>query len=168
VQGLLFKYLHFYGSYDYIGDSPKWYRHEIRIVRNDKNIRSFMDAQGFRYNGKKLRVKEIDAWIYHYGWVRPPEHQQAKQKAFLKLWHSDQFTREKYGDAKSFDYSEIDSLALFKGSHPQVMKPLIESINWKFEFDPAKRNLLFKYKVTNLVEKLTGWRPGEWRNYIRI
>ncbi|HLX92701.1 MAG TPA: hypothetical protein VKR32_13515, partial [Puia sp.] len=25
VDGLLFKYLHFYGSYDYIGDSRTWY-----------------------------------------------------------------------------------------------------------------------------------------------
>ncbi|MBI1780261.1 MAG: glycosyltransferase family 2 protein, partial [Sphingobacteriales bacterium] len=25
VDGLLFKYLHFYGSYDYVGDSRKWY-----------------------------------------------------------------------------------------------------------------------------------------------
>ncbi|HRC67504.1 MAG TPA: hypothetical protein PK976_06150, partial [Bacteroidales bacterium] len=32
VEGLLFRYLHFYGSYDYIGDSRKWYRHEVRIV----------------------------------------------------------------------------------------------------------------------------------------
>jgi len=42
VEGLLFKYRHFYGSYDYIGDSRKWYRQEIRIIRNDKSIRSYI------------------------------------------------------------------------------------------------------------------------------
>ena len=26
VEGLLFSYLHFYGSYDFIGDSRRWYR----------------------------------------------------------------------------------------------------------------------------------------------
>ena len=36
VEGLLFKYKHFYGSYDYVGDSRKWYRHEVRIIKNDK------------------------------------------------------------------------------------------------------------------------------------
>jgi len=36
VEGLLFKYLHFYGSYDYYGHSRRWYRREIRIVRNNK------------------------------------------------------------------------------------------------------------------------------------
>ena len=40
VDGLLFKYLHFYGSYDYIATSSKWYKNEIRIVRNNKRIYS--------------------------------------------------------------------------------------------------------------------------------
>src|SRR5690606_12122201 len=48
VDGLLFKYLHFYGSYDYVGTSSKWYPNEIRIIRKDKSIYSYKDAQGFR------------------------------------------------------------------------------------------------------------------------
>src|SRR5262249_51485885 len=28
VEGFLFKYRHFYGSYDYLGDSRRWYSHE--------------------------------------------------------------------------------------------------------------------------------------------
>src|SRR6478735_2743781 len=51
VEGLLFNYRHFYGSYDYIGDTRRWYRKEIRIIRNDKRIRSYKDAQGFRIEG---------------------------------------------------------------------------------------------------------------------
>src|ERR1035437_2435998 len=47
VEGLLFDYTHFYGSYDYVGDSRRWYRNEIRVIRNDKEIRSYKDAQGF-------------------------------------------------------------------------------------------------------------------------
>ena len=39
VEGLLFNYLHFYGSYDYIGDSTQWYRKEVRVIRNDKRDR---------------------------------------------------------------------------------------------------------------------------------
>ena len=34
VDGLLFHYKHFYGSYDYVGESWRWYRREIRIVKN--------------------------------------------------------------------------------------------------------------------------------------
>src|ERR1700744_295445 len=57
IEGLLFKYLHFYGSYDYYGHSRRWYRREIRILRNDKAIHSYRDAQGFRWNNRKINVK---------------------------------------------------------------------------------------------------------------
>src|SRR3989337_2406918 len=50
VDGLLFHYLHFYGTYDYVGDSRKWYHREVRMIRNDKTIQSYKDAQGFRRN----------------------------------------------------------------------------------------------------------------------
>jgi len=48
VDGLLFKYRHFYGSYDYTGVSSRWYKNEIRVIKNDKNIFSYRDAKGFR------------------------------------------------------------------------------------------------------------------------
>jgi len=54
IDGLLFKYLHFYGSYDYVGTSSRWYRHEIRVVRNNPSIYSFRDAQGFRMGNNKM------------------------------------------------------------------------------------------------------------------
>ncbi|HNV52446.1 MAG TPA: hypothetical protein PLH91_06560 [Tenuifilaceae bacterium] len=63
VEGLLFKYLHFWGTFDYVGVSRKWYRREIRIVRHDSRIRSYKDAQGFRKDDRKLNVKLIDAYI---------------------------------------------------------------------------------------------------------
>ncbi len=72
VEGLLFNYHHFYGSYKFIGDGRKWYSKEIRVIRNNKMIRSYRDAQGFRRDNRKLHVKLIDAYIYHYGWVRNP------------------------------------------------------------------------------------------------
>ena len=61
VEGLLFRYLHFYGTYDYVGDCRHWYRNEIRVTRNDKSIRSYKDAQGFRKKGEKLTVVPVDA-----------------------------------------------------------------------------------------------------------
>ena len=83
VDGLLFHYEHFYGSYDYVGTSSSWYRNEIRVIRNDKSIYAYRDAQGFRKgNNKKLRVKRVEAYVYHYGWVKPPEVMQRKQEDF--------------------------------------------------------------------------------------
>jgi len=73
VDGLLFHYTHFFGSYKYVGDGRSWYSKEIRIIRNNKKIRSYRDAQGFRFDdNRKLNVKLIDAYIYHYGWVKNP------------------------------------------------------------------------------------------------
>lgn len=165
VEGLLFNYLHFYGSYDYVGDSRRWYRREVRIIRNDKSIRSYKDAQGFRKDGRKLNVKKIEASMYHYGWVKPPEKQQEKQKNFHKLWHDDNWVSEKVGSAASFDYSNIDSLARFKGTHPKEMLARIEKVNWKFDHDISKKNMKLKDLLLKLVEEKTGWRVGEYKNY---
>lgn len=165
VEGLLLNYLHFYGSYDFIGDSRRWYRREVRIIRNDKSIRSYRDAQGFRKSDRPLNVKSVNAEMYHYGWVKPPEAQQAKQQSFNKLWHTDEWVEKKIPKVSSFDYSQIDSLSLFKGSHPEVMKNRIKALNWKFDFDPSKKQLPLKSRILHTIELLTGWRPGEYRNY---
>lgn len=168
VEGLLFNYKHFYGSYDYIGDSKRWYRKEIRIVRPNKDISSYRDAQGFRLNDRKLRVKEIDAYIYHYGWVKSPEKQQEKAKYFNSLWHDQEWITKNIEPVTKFDYSNIDSLKLFQGTHPKVMQKRIESVNWKFDFDPTKKNFGFKAKLLHSIEKLIGWRVGEYKNYKTI
>lgn len=165
VEGLLFNYQHFYGSYDFIGDSRRWYRREVRVIRNDKSIRSYRDAQGFRKNGRPLNVKHIEATMYHYGWVKPPEAQQAKQQSFNKLWHSDDWVEKKIPKVESFDYSNIDSLKHFTGTHPEIMKKRISALNWDFTFDPSKKKLPLKSRFLHSIEEITGWRPGEYRNY---
>jgi hypothetical protein len=165
VEGLLLNYLHFYGSYDFIGDSRKWYRREIRVIKNQPEISSYKDAQGFRINGRKLRVKPLKAFVYHYGWVKPPEKQQEKQKSFNKYWHNDQWMQKNVGDATEFDYSGIDSLKPFLGQHPQVMKERIDRKNWHFNFDPSKKKMGMKNKLLYLIEKISGVRIGEYKNY---
>lgn len=165
VEGLLLNYTHFYGSYDFVGDSRRWYRREIRIVRADKNIFSFRDAQGFRKNDRKLNVKHIDAWVYHYGWVKPPFEQQEKQKYFNSLWHDEEWIKKNVKQTNQFDYSTIDSLSIFEGTHPKVMQERINKLNWKFDFDPTKKNFGLKTKLLHWVEKKSGWRIGEYKNY---
>ena len=165
VEGLLFKYKHFYGSYDYIGDSRRWYRREIRVIRNDKQINSHGDAQGFRRNGEKLKVKLIDAFIYHYGWVKHPKYQQAKQRTFNKYWHDDQWVDDHFPDVSEFDYSHIDALTKFTESHPKVIRPRVGAMNWKFSYDPTAMPVPLRHRISNFIEKYTGLRLGEYRNY---
>lgn len=166
VDGLLFDYTHFYGSYDYIGDSRKWYRREIRVIRNNPMIYSYRDAQGFRKGDDfKLRVKHCGATIYHYGWVKNPREQQVKQLQFHRMWHDDQFMEKHVAGAENFDYSGIDSLAKFTGTQPEVMRKRMQRMNWTFDFDISKKNFTFKTKLLYWIEKLTGWRVGEYKNY---
>ena len=155
VDGLLFNYLHFYGSYDYVGSSSKWYPHEIRVVKNDKRIYSYRDAQGFRKEeNKKLKVKAIDAYIYHYGWVKEPKAMQRKQETFHKLWHDDNWMEEHVAKADEFDYlSHINQLALFKETHPKVMQERIDAKNWKFEYDISFNRKSTKEKLKHFLKK---------------
>lgn len=166
VDGLLFDYKHFYGQYNYIGAGRRWYANEIRIIRNNKNIRSYKDAQGFRFtDNTKLKVKKTDSSIYHYGWVKPPKAQQAKQENFHKMWHDDAWMKKNIPVVEDFDYNNIDLLEEFTGTHPAIMKTRIENAQWKFIYDRSKAKLNFKYKLLYLLEKLTGWRAGENKNY---
>jgi hypothetical protein len=167
VDGLLFRYLHFYGSYDYVGNSSSWYRNEIRIIKNNKNIYSYRDAQGFRKgDDEKLDVKPVDAYIYHYGWVREPKAMQDKYNNFGKYWMGEEWSEAvKKTFSGEFDYSQIDSLEKFKGTHPAVMQERIARMNWKFERDLSYNKLSTKEKFKNLVEKLTGKRPFDYKNY---
>ena len=166
VDGLLFNYLHFYGNYNYVGNSVQWYGKEIRIIKNDKSIRSYKDAQGFRKtDNSKLNVKQIDAYIYHYGWVKPPKIQQAKQEHFHKMWHDDEWMKKNVVPAEEFDYLIVDSLEPFNGNHPQVFQNRVDAINWKFTFDKSKVKTSFKNKLKLFVKKHTGWKIGEYKNY---
>ncbi|MCZ2100887.1 MAG: glycosyltransferase family 2 protein [Chitinophagales bacterium] len=166
IDGLLFDYLHFYGSYDYVATSAKWYKHEIRIIKNNKNIYSYRDAQGFRKDDdKKLNVAYIDASVYHYGWVKPPKNMQAKQKTFHKLWHDDQWVDKHVSDGTEFDYSGIDQLAHFEGTHPMVMADRIERLNWHFHRDLSHNSVSFKDKMKQFLKKYLGL-DFSYRNYV--
>jgi glycosyltransferase involved in cell wall biosynthesis len=165
TEGLLLHYRHFYASYDYVASSRKWYRREVRIVRPNPAIRSYRDAQGFRWrSGKKLRVRLLEATVHHYGWVKHPDKQQQKQLNFNRLWHSDTQVA-KMVHASSYTYNGSEPLVSFSGTHPAVMHARIAAMNWQFEAAPTGPRLPFKYRVSNFVERATGWRPFEYQNY---
>ena len=168
VEGLLFRYKHFYGSYDYVGTSRRWYRNEIRVVRNQPEILSYKDAQGFRKNGRKLKVKPIDARIYHYGWVKDPRHQQAKQQSFHKMWHDDAWMKAHIAEADAFDYNNIDWLEKFDGKHPAVMNERLKRMNWEFHWDSSQIKSSLKDKFLHHIEQWTGKRLFEYKNYEKV
>lgn len=166
VDGLLFDYLHFYGTYEFLGDSRRWYKHEIRIIRNNLGIKSWKDAQGFRKkDDAKIAVANANGRIFHYGWVKHPKQQQIKQMQFHRLWHDDAYMQKNVNISDEFDYSNIDSLIPFEQTHPAVMKNRVDNISWKFAMNPASKKFGIKAKLLYWIEKKFGWRVGEYKNY---
>ena len=168
VQGLLFEYLHFYGTYQYVGDSRRWYDHEVRIIRNDKSITAFRDAQGFRIGRQKLIVKKANACIYHYGWVKSPAQMKQKQKHVSRYWNDDSELAPILKTEDVFNFDDFDSLVLFKGTHPAVMEKLVSNQNWNVEIDISKKRFSLKDRFLYWFEKKTGIRPFDFRNYVLI
>lgn len=165
VDGLLFNYRHFYGSYDYVGASASWYANEIRVIKNNPDIYSYRDAQGFRKgNDEKLNVIPIDAYIYHYGWVKQPEAMQRKQENFNKYWHDDQWVEEHVVKADEFDYEgHVRELDRFTETHPNIMKERIAKTNWKFDYDISRKKRSTKDKFKALLKSIG--IDTSYRNY---
>jgi hypothetical protein len=168
VEGLLFDYLHFYGTYDYVGDSRTWYRREVRIIRPDPGISAYRDAQGFRRGQKKLNVKHSGAAIYHYGWVKSPTQMKQKMKNVGRFWQDDDEWQQLLQSEDFFDYTQFDSLTRFTESHPAVMRERIARQDWKVELDLSRKKFELKDRLLYWFEKKTGIRPFEFRNYRRV
>jgi hypothetical protein len=191
IDGLLFNYYHFWGDYSHYHNSHGWYRKEIRIIRNDPEIHSWESAQSFRripgFDGlhyrqqegtKKLTVTDTGAYIYHYGWVRPPAYMKNKIRAF-KTNHKGQNKVAELENLNShyfdFDYGDLSKLAVFKHSHPKIMNEWISKFSWSDELKIRGENKLrlphkhekLRYRFATFIEKylLLGYPIGEFRNY---
>ncbi|NPA69043.1 MAG: hypothetical protein GXO50_10580, partial [Chlorobi bacterium] len=170
IEGFLFQYKHFYGDYDHYIDFHGWYPKEIRLIRNKPDIYSFRSAQSFKrvpdFDGKNYRQKhgtyplnviELNAYIYHYGWVRPPEYMQKKTKS-LDTIHKGQKTVEEIYKKKDpeFDYGNMAKLPVFKGTHPKVMQDKIKEFNWadKLHFEKNYKPKRAKLKHEKLKSRI--------------
>lgn len=169
VDGLLFNYLHFYGSFDYIGASSNWYTHEIRVIKNNTSIYSYKDAQGFRKNdNEKLQVKAIPANIHHYGWVREPEAMQRKQTNFRSLYRGkEEIEKAKCLPAAYVYEDSIHKIKPFKGTHPKIIGERIQKKNWKFDYDISMSKISAKDKSKKILKKCFGIDLN-YRNYILL
>ena len=174
VEGFLFNYKHFWGDYDHYIVSHKWYPREVRIIRNRCGISSIGDAQSFQKNGKKVKVIQLDAEIYHYGYVRHPKLMQVRNRKITSNYWGKEKAREMFQE-ELFDYGSLEKLSPFSETYPAVMKERIEKMDWKellqytgastvkHDHDKLKARIL-----TFLEQKLfrgSGRQPWGYKNY---
>jgi hypothetical protein len=174
VEGLLFSYKHFWGDFDHFHRSHRWYPEEIRIVRNRRNVGSWVDAQSFRINGRKLRVARVDAEVYHYGWVRPPSVMQNKNRAMESAYHRGSEVDAMFSSRPpAYDYGPLTRLPVFRDTHPAVMRDWIAAMDWKDELDyqgvskARHPHDWLKYRLLTFLEQrfLGGKQIGGFKNY---
>lgn len=191
VEGFVLNYKHFWGDYNHYHNSHKWYKQEIRIVRNRPDIHSWESAQSFRripaFDGLNYRVQKgtfnlkvatIDAEVFHYGWVRPPTIMREKNKA-LNIIHKGSGWVDNQHKTAHYDYGPLDRIEKFEGTHPAVMKEWIEKFDWADELQysgkpsksrPLHKHEMLKYRVLSWIEnKLNEGKPiGAFTNFILL
>ena len=172
IDGILFPFLHFWGDYRYIRNSRRTHRYEIRAFKNNRDIFSYRDSQGFRKitinrKEKKLKVIKTKTEVFHYSYSRHPELMKKKSNYFKRFWHTDSWIRKETNN-KPFDFNSVDKLELYHGNHPKYMQKTIANKNWDFEYDSSKSNMKIKDRILDFFERLTGYRLFEYKNYILI
>lgn len=166
VDGLLFRYEHFYGDFFVVNRNPVAYREEVRAIKLGRGIGSYRDAQGFRKGTDKLRVLESGARIFHYGWVRPPKTMEEKTRIMDRLYHE---AENATGD--NHRYKHIIGLERYRGTHPQVMQQKISEKDWTLDLlaEPMVFTAGDIRKFFSLLwERMTGRLPFAYRNFIRV
>lgn len=163
VDGILFDYLHFYGNYSNQIRGRNWYRREVRLIKNGRNISSFRDAQGFRKNGKRVLALSSGARVFHYGYVRTSEGLRKKSFQMAQWWGE-----QPKDEPKHFRLKRHVGLRPFTATHPQTMKQRI-TLNHLY-CDPTQEPRVWdkneiKNALTLALESIVPIRIGEYRNY---
>ncbi len=175
VDGLLFPYYHFWGDYDHIRHTRRTHPFEIRAFKNNRNVESYKDSQGFRIfnkeakneDGIKLNVIKVPVHIYHYSYTRHPKLMRNKSNYFDRFWHNNDWMK-KNQEQEDFDFNNVDKLEVFTGKQPIFMKQTINNKDWEFKYDPSKSNMSLKDKFHNGWEKVFGYRLFSYKNYIIV
>jgi len=173
VEGLLVDYLHFYGDFDTLATDRHWYRREARVVRLGQEIRSFQDAQGFRVGPgeRRVRARVTGAPMFHYGWARPPQSMRQKFVASKEVFHERAQQLEAHAELEALYWTPL--LRPFRGSHPRVVQAWVAARRAAGTGGGAVGPRRFKLAhlrlyLSDWIERLTGARLFEYRNYVEV
>jgi hypothetical protein len=170
VEGLLVKYLHFYGGFDRIATSRRWYRREVRCVRLGTDIRPYQGAQGFRVGPdyRKIRARVTGAKMFHYGWARPAKAIKEKLEISKTIypWAKERVERDLKERGGALEW--IPLVKSFHGTHPAAAHAWIAERAHDPErvIGPARfKSEHVRFYISDWIERLTGARVFEFRNY---
>lgn len=173
VEGLLFDYVHFYGSFDVVQHTRSAYRREVRAIRKASGAMSVGDAQSFRKSdGSKLQVIRSGARVFHYGWVRTPEAMREKTFFMDQLYHgapNPQDAQEGLPHTgENYRYKRFWGLEPYRSTHPAVMHERIAKKGWHWDLKSSPFVWVWsdtKKVILDSLEKMTGYRLFEYRSY---
>jgi hypothetical protein len=166
IEGLLVRYVHFYGGFDTIATHRRWYRREVRAVRlaPELDIRPYQGAQGFRVgpDHRKIRARLTAAEMFHYGWARPAQALREKRDLGRTMypWRD--------ADVNLPLLAWMPGIRKFTGTHPATIQRWIEARRHDPERvieRPRFRWRFLRYYLSGIIERLTGVRVFEFRNY---
>ncbi len=145
IDGISFRYLHFYGDYRHIQDNPlRWYTRAVRAVRAGRGIASVGDGLKFRRfvdgHPRRLQEKRSHCRVFHYGWAKPAVLMLEKQRHLDRFWHDDAAIAKRYaGIAADRLLSDTAHLVRFAGTHPAEMRERVAAADWDFSPPTALR-----------------------------
>ena len=153
VLGLMFRFLHFH--MDYFTVNPWAFRREVRVIRNNGELRSAGDSCGFArksdglYLNKRLLGREVlwtGARIFHYSSVKSSDVLLRKAKVVMGIRHGELPQEEQDARAQEVVANLVecyDVMKEYRGTHPKIMRDFLRStprfkprrnrwFNWRF------------------------------------
>lgn len=127
VEGLSFRYHHFRADYSIRDPLP--YRRQVRVVRPGVGIQSVGDACGFGIKDRKLHAASTGAWMFHYGYVKPPHNMSAKMDYFTSLYDGRVVIPGEELAEATYAWN-LQTCEQFTGSHPAIMHARIAAKDW--------------------------------------
>jgi len=172
VEGLLVDYVHFYGDFDTIATNRHWYRREVRCVRLGGDVRSYEDAQGFRVGPelRRVRARATGARMFHYGWAGPSQAVQRKLAASKEIF-TEAVDRLEARAARRHGLDWTPLLRPYRGTHPEAAREWIAARREARERAVGPRSFRLghlRLYLSDWIERLTGARVFEYRNYVDV
>lgn len=169
VEGVLVDYVHFYGGFDTVAQNRTWYRREVRAIRLDPAlaVHSYRDAQGFRVGASNRRIRAVPsgAVMHHYGWARPAWALAAKRAEDRAL---DPARRQALDHRPLLPW--FPGIKPFRGEHPAPVRDWIAARRTDERLISPRRfeRQHLRLQLLGAIERMTGWRPFEFRNYREV